>query len=608
MTRSNEKWKIRIFRTIGILLPFVLLLLMETGLRIGHYGNNLDDLFLTTEDGQYYYINKDITKRYFRKGQATTGNAEFFKAHKDLNTMRLFVIGESAALGFPYPNNIAFSRMLKYALKQTYPEKDIEVVNLSFSAINSHTFYDFGKQLPDYSPDAILIYGGHNEYYGAFGVASTSGVGTNPGMVRFMIHLKRLRLYQLMESIIYSLSRKQSNSSDEVLMQRVVKEQQIEYAGNLYQKGIRQYKHNMKALLSLLEEKSIPVFLSTIATNLKDLKPFESCGKSDEQSADFHYEKGKRQYAQEDYQNAILSFRKAQQYDCLRFRAPEEINGLIRQFASIYSNTILVDSEKSFYDRSENKIPGNELLLEHVHPNIKGHKEIARTFFIEIQHSQMFEPQEDVKIDNILSTYPVLELDSLAGLFAYNKLVQGFPFYQEIRETEVITDMDKMAYDYTVKKNWYQSMDELYGYALTNKKYPVALDVLRVRILDNPYDPGFYLPAGEISLLTGDYPGAIRYYEEGFRLKPSFEIARSVIVASLRYDIPEKAMEYIDYAIENNKGTVNFRGLKPYIESIISLKKELKTIENTQEIQRIRSTIAATYQKIGNKEAAIIYQ
>lgn len=600
----DEKRKIRLFRAIAVLLPFVLLIFLETGLRIGRYGSNLDDLFLTTDDGKYYYINKDITKRYFRKGQATTGNAEFFKTQKDLNTMRLFVIGESAALGFPYPNNISFSRMLKYALKNTYPDKDIEVINLSFSAINSYTFYDFGRKLPAYSPDAILIYGGHNEYYGAMGVASTSGWGTSPGFVRFMISLKRLRLYQLAESLIYSLR----GSSDGVLMQQVVNDQQIEYQGDIYKKGIRQYKTNMEALLGLLSEKSIPVFLSTVPTNLKDLKPFESCGRDNETSADVHFNKGKQEYAREDFQSALNSFRKAQQYDCLRFRAPEEINELIRHLTNSYPHLKLVDSEKAFYSRSANGIPGNELLLEHVHPNIEGHKDIARLFYNEIISSDLFEKPLAVNSDSLLMNYPVLAFDSLAGLYAYNKLIRGFPFYMDADEMKITSDMEKMAMDYTITKNWYQSMDGLYKYAIKQKKYSLALEILRVRIIDNQYDPEFYFPAGEISMLIGDYPVAIRYYEKGFSLQPSFETARSIIVSSLQNDDPEKAFKYIDYAIENNTGSINFMELKPYIETLIRFKKELGVTQNTAQRQNISSSIASVYEKIGNKEAANKYR
>ena len=72
-------------------------------------------------------------------------------------------------MGFPYPNNISFQRMLKYQLQKTNPDKDIEIINLALTAINSYTFYDFAQELVHFEPDAIFIYGGHNEYYGALG-------------------------------------------------------------------------------------------------------------------------------------------------------------------------------------------------------------------------------------------------------------------------------------------------------------------------------------------------------------------------------------------------------------------------------------------------------
>ena len=77
-------------------------------------------------------------------------------------------------MGFPYPNNISFQRMLKYQLQKTNPDKDIEIINLALTAINSYTFYDFAQELVHFEPDAIFIYGGHNEYYGALGVGSNN--------------------------------------------------------------------------------------------------------------------------------------------------------------------------------------------------------------------------------------------------------------------------------------------------------------------------------------------------------------------------------------------------------------------------------------------------
>ena len=101
--------------------------------------------FLQTANGKYLYLNKNISRRYFTQSQATNGNVEFFRKKKQKNTFRIFVLGESAAMGFPYPNNISFQRMLKYQLQKTNPDKDIEIINLALTAINSYTFYDFAQ-------------------------------------------------------------------------------------------------------------------------------------------------------------------------------------------------------------------------------------------------------------------------------------------------------------------------------------------------------------------------------------------------------------------------------------------------------------------------------
>ena len=100
---------------IGIYLFLSLLFLIgiECGLRAFGYGVDLDHLFLQTANGKYLYLNKNISRRYFTQSQATNGNVEFFRKKKQKNTFRIFVLGESAAMGFPYPNNISFQRMLK---------------------------------------------------------------------------------------------------------------------------------------------------------------------------------------------------------------------------------------------------------------------------------------------------------------------------------------------------------------------------------------------------------------------------------------------------------------------------------------------------------------
>jgi hypothetical protein len=506
--RSNKIY----FKGIALLSPFLILFLLEAGLRIFGYGVNLDDIFLTTPDKQYFYINKDITKRYFASGQATTGVVDFFKTRKDPRTFRLFVLGESAALGFPYPDNISFPRMLKYALMESFPEKDIEVINLSFSAVNSYTFYDLGKALPRFDPDAVLIYGGHNEYYGALGVASTVRAGYCPAMIRCGIFLNRTRVMQLLHALLPQ--GKESRLSDN-LMQRVAGTH-IYHGDPVYRDGIEQFKTNMDKLLDALCRKKIPVYLSTVAVNLKDRKPFHSHAE-DPLPADTAYAWGRACYLRDDPKEARYYFQLAYRFDGLVFRAPEEINEYIRTCAATRPGVSLVDAEAALAAQCKHHLIGHEVLLEHVHPNIRGHRIIAGDFFSHV--SPLCGTPAKQNTDSILQRYPVLAFDTLAGHYAYTQLVAGFPFYEKTEEIRPHTPVEQLAYEHARgQKNWYRSMEELYRYALSVQDYPLARDVMKTRVVDNPYDISFYYPLWEACILSGDHDEAVKYLAAGRRL------------------------------------------------------------------------------------------
>ena len=625
-------------------LPFLILVLIETGLRWANYGTNLDDLFLTTPDRQYLYLNKDISKRYFTISQATTGNIEFFRKKKDAKTIRMFVLGESAALGFPYPNNISFQRMLKYELQKTNLQKNIEIINLSLTAINSYTFYDFGKELSDYEPDAILIYGGHNEYYGALGIGSTNTFGNNMFVVRTIIRLRQTKLVQLLEQAVHTLKLTSDNDNSDNLMKYVVKDQLIKYQSPAFYEGITQFESNMHDLLTILAKENIPVYWSTVGTNLKDQYPFRSMisektdsvsfytkmelaelylkkGRiepadsllaelynKDSENADCAYLWGKVKLEQGKKEQAFTRFNEAKQKDGLRFRAPDEINEIVRQLSGQFKNVRKVEAERDFIEDSEDNIPGYKLFLEHVHPTIEGHRVIAKSFLRELRESDFFRKKgmNDYAVsESSLTDFPVLEFDSLVGTYSCTHLKQGFPFYEKGEDTPKSgTPIEKQATQYVHEKNWYKSMETLYKYAISVKDYSLALDVMRVRILDNEYDPSFYSAAGDICTILQTYESALSYYQKSFLLHNTFACAKEIISISLRLDKPDVAIQYMEYAIANNQTAMNFRQLKDVCMEIIQLKKQVS--KNTSE--NINLKIAEIYMQIGNTEAADLYR
>ncbi len=147
-----------LFRLIALLIPFLFLFLLEVVLRLCNYGYDYSLFKTDSSDKNYYVMNPDASKKYFQNQTiATTGNEEIFKKIKDSNTVRIFVLGESTTIGYPYFHNGSFHRFLLYRLTHTMPDKNFEIINVSLTAVNSYTILGFAKQLINYQPDAVLI-------------------------------------------------------------------------------------------------------------------------------------------------------------------------------------------------------------------------------------------------------------------------------------------------------------------------------------------------------------------------------------------------------------------------------------------------------------------
>jgi hypothetical protein len=70
------------------------------------------------------------------------------------------------------------------------------------AAINSFALLDFIDEVLEQKPDAILIYAGHNEYYGALGAASTVSLGKSTSLVRLYLWLQRFKVFLLLRDSI----------------------------------------------------------------------------------------------------------------------------------------------------------------------------------------------------------------------------------------------------------------------------------------------------------------------------------------------------------------------------------------------------------------------
>jgi lysophospholipase L1-like esterase len=605
ISQQRARW----FKIIAILLPFLLLLLLEGGLRLIGYGNDYP-LFITSEtDADYWVMNPRVSEKYFsQSANATVGYQELFLKSKDGNAFRIFVLGASTAVGYPYLHNGSFHRWLQHRLNRTFPDRTIEVINLALTAVNSYTVLDFAEQLVDYQPDAVLIYAGHNEYYGALGVGSTTAVASNPNLVRLILKLREFRTVQLFTNA-FSVFRPEVSKSElqENLMRRMTAEQEIPFGSELYERGIRQYEANLEATLSVLQQHNISTFVSTLVSNEKDLTPFISDSTQTEQSADHYYRLGQNAYRQEDFAAAKQHFVRAKELDLLRFRAPEAMNQIVRQLAERFSEVHLVDSRAHLEDYAKHGIIGNETLLEHVHPNLHGYSLIADAFYQQLEEKQLISSDWS-QANNWPQAYremPITEVDSLKGAYEVMMLKEGWPFYQPIADLDTTnrTLPEAIAGALAVQQlTWDQAMERLYQHYYQNQQLAQALKVAEAVALEHPREVQFFTKAAGLALQLDSLDKADYLFQRALSLEPSAALARKIAINFIKTDALEEALPYLRYIMEREStDRLSFR-LAEAIESILAF-SEAESSNNTEKLTRL----AANYLLLGKEDTAEVY-
>lgn len=627
MAKSSKRlW---LFRLIAIFLPLVLVLVLEGLLRLFGYGYRTALFIDAPGNSDYLVFNPAASRRYFTDQlNATTGNREPFRKVKEAGTFRVFVLGESTTIGYPYFHNGSFHRWLQYRLMCEHPDRKLEIVNVALTAVNSYTVLGFAREAVHYQPDAILIYVGHNEYYGALGVGSTNRLGGSPWLVNTLLWLRQFRVVQLFSCVLGTVTHwftSDASKAGKTRMELMVGQQEIPYGSALYERGLAQFRTNMDKTLALFHDAGVPVFLSNVVSNLKDQPPFISlpasssdrASGSDSASADYSFAQGRRAWEMGDFARAKREYVRAKEEDALRFRAPEAINDIIDQLSRKYDNTHLVDTRGAFEAASEHGIIGNSLLLEHVHPNLLGYALMSDAFYRALEAQGLIPaPAGDTtgSFLQLLRNMPITRVDSLSGAYKIENLKNNWPFSPAGHEGgppsragwHLKTEEEDLAYAVAFEHlPWEEAMRQLYDYYSKTEDWAKAATVMEALCLEHPDEASWYEKTAMLYGKLKENEKAILYFRLAFDREPSFEKARYLFVLCLQQDRPLDAMPFLDYAIANNTAGMNLRPVRSDAMEIIRLEKALaRDSANTS----LLDTIASTYAHMGNQTAALKYR
>jgi tetratricopeptide (TPR) repeat protein len=645
-----QKKRMLVIKIISILFPFLLLGALEGVLRVCRYGHDLR-LFITAPgNSEYYIMNPDASRKYFSNQEiATTGNAELFKKVKDTNTLRIFVLGESTTIGYPYFHNGSFHRWLQYRLMHNAPDKRLEIINLSLTGVNSYTVEGFTKELLPYQPDAVLIYTGHNEYYGCLGTGSTDKIAGSPFLIHLILQLREFRLTQLIANTLQKVGSwkpSEPESQGKTRMELMVAAQEIPFGSEMYEKGMTQFTTNMDNTLRLLNEAQVPVFFSNVVSTEKDLFPFTSIAPDSTRFPSFAplYKKGEglllagdsaaAQHAffaadsiyaghagcnyylgtlffqKGDTTHAKAYFDKARDLDGLRFRAPSRLNLIILELCSKYKNTHLVDANAIFEANSKGHIIGNELILEHVHPDLKGYALLSDAFYNAMKRQGIIKvsPAQEMSFAELQQSMPVTVVDSLSGAYKIANLKRSKPFNttSNKNDTTLISNSEEqVAYEIAFRRtSWAAAMQQLYNHYNQQGDYAKAGVIAEAFVQEHPTEAGWYEDAANYNGKLNDAAAATFYFKQAFKLSPSFKTARMLFVLCLQQDKTKEALPYLDYAIANNEQHLNLEPVKVLLMQVLQL-QEVAAREPGN--VAVLNEIAGRYFKMGNKAAAELY-
>jgi lysophospholipase L1-like esterase/thioredoxin-like negative regulator of GroEL len=595
--------KLLVFRTIMVLMPLIILAFLEILLRISGVGKEIPLFIADPANEDHLQINHDIARRYFLDPDAAPGvQYPPFKKEKSEKTVRIVVQGASTVAGIPYKKGGAFPAMLEHRLKRSLPHRKAEVINTGITAVCSYTLLDLTDDIVKINPDAVIIYAGHNEYYGVLGIASSQRLGRFSGLVRFYHRMNRFRLVQVMRKAHAAFAGKKTadiiTRPNSTLMERMVREKEIPFGSELYYGGVDQFRVNLTKLVGKYRKNGIPVFLCTLVSNLKDLEPFlgggspEPADNTSPENADYHFNLGMKLHKEGTYEMAKKHFVLARDYDLLRFRAPSEFNEIIREVAD-KQDAILVDVEEIFEKKSRNGIVGKELLTEHVHPNIQGYFLIADACYHSLYQSGNVEDWEHfISSGPARKSLTVTEVDSIYGLIGIRMLINSWPFKEESPDKKQTGEffspenhIDSLAYLLFMEQiSWGEAMNNLYQHYLSTGENEKALTVAHALQIEMKYTGIPYNMEGRIYSEMGQFDQASNALRRGFEIQPMPQIAYNLGNSLISAGRPEEAVQYLEYFIEFHSDRNDVAKKLETVKALVNLEEQIRSTPDSTEL------------------------
>ncbi len=350
-------------------------------------------------------------------------NEQRFLAEKPEGTTRIFCLGGSTTYGRPYDDQTSFCGWLRELLPLADPSREWELINAGGISYASYRVAVLMEELNRYEPDFYIIYSGHNEFLEA---RTYSRIINMPPAVRGLGSLmSRSRVHSIVKKVIDSPASKAKDESSAPLLHEEVTTLLDNAVGpSAYQRDddqrdrvLEHFRYNLARMVDIGRSVGAATVLVTPASNLRDCLPFKSDHREDLSAAEMqrwqthvsavttairnndsslaqtemraalaidnrfaklHFQDARVFEALQQFDEARNAYERARDEDVCPLRALGPIDNLVKEVAAD-REVMLADFAASVDRFSPNRLPGNTLFLDHVHPTVRGNLLIART-------------------------------------------------------------------------------------------------------------------------------------------------------------------------------------------------------------------------------------
>ncbi|NQT88729.1 hypothetical protein HQ560_18325, partial [bacterium] len=334
--------------------------------------------------------------------------------HKPTGTVRIAVVGGSAAAGSPMSYAAGAPEFLRPLLHDIAPDQPVEVFNCAVNALGSDGVLFVAEKILPRDIDILIVYSGHNEFF--------TDAPLNLAVARWspdpQTWVDGARTRRLLSDVMVLLRGGEEPDTPPTRTERELTRR----AGSPkdYEPGCLApvYEARLRRLVAMADEAGTRVVLCTLACELRNVPPvlprhrekltderraawettygagrkcleagdaegalaaFAQAAAIDNGHADLLYAAGHAHLAAGQAEKALPLLAAARDRDFMSMRQTSFRNDAVRRVAAL-PGVVLADVEKTFQELSRDGIPCEDVFLDHVHLNLEGYLHLARAW------------------------------------------------------------------------------------------------------------------------------------------------------------------------------------------------------------------------------------